>query len=137
MISGTPAGVNGGYLTNEAITLSTEPGAGAYQWSLAKAQGSSSRSDLSSFTDPTPTFVPDAHGIWTVAVLVDGVTSYLLQLGVVAVAVTTHRNASVYLPVFNDAVPAPALGATLFYSRDDDRLSIKLPNGTVKGIVTT
>jgi hypothetical protein len=137
MTSGTPDNTKAGYITNEAVTLSVEPAASSYQWGIAKPQGASSRSDLSSTTDASPSFVPDTHGFWVLTCVVDGGTFYRLQLVVEAVAVTTHGDASRYIPVSNNTVPAPALGATLFYSRDDDRLSIKLPDGSVKGLVTT
>jgi hypothetical protein len=132
MSAGTPDGINGGYITNEAITLSTEPTGSAYQWSLAKPQGASSRSDLTSLTDATPQFVPDVHGVWSIACTVDGTIVYLLRVGVEAVAVTTHGDASRYIPVGNGTVPAPALGSTVFHSRERDALAIKLPDGSIE-----
>jgi hypothetical protein len=137
MVSGTPDGINGGYVANETITLSTEPTGTAYEWSLAKPQGSTARANLSATTGTGITFTPDTRGVWTISCIVDGVTVYILRVGVEAVAITTHGDASHYIPIANASVPTPALGATLFFSRDSGVMSFKLADGSVVAIDTT
>jgi hypothetical protein len=78
MTSGSPDNTKAGFITNEVVTLSVEPAASSYQWGIAKPQGASSRSDLSSDTDASPVFVPDVHGFWVLTCVVDGATFYRL-----------------------------------------------------------
>jgi hypothetical protein len=131
MVAGTPDNTQAGYVENEAITLSTDPAGTTYEWGLAKAQGATTRSDLTATTGTGIQFIPDTHGTWTITCTVDGTTSYTLRISVTAVAITHHANGLRLMPVANNSIPTPATGVTVFYSSDDDRLSYKDTSGVV------
>jgi hypothetical protein len=122
-----------GYVTNEQITLLTNPTGSSWSWGLAKPSGATSRSDLSGTTAAGPTFTPDVAGTWTITCTVDSSTVYTLRVTVTAVAVTSVANGHRFSPVANASIPTPALGETLFVSTTDG-LATKDTTGAVTGI---
>jgi hypothetical protein len=122
-----------GFITAEQIVLATSPAAAtSYSWGLAIPQGSSAgRSALSSTTDAAPVFTPDVAGTYVITCTVDSSTSYVLRLTVTALAVAVPTQAIRFSPVTDSSVIAPALGAMLYYSSDQDALVTKLPDDSV------
>lgn len=126
-----------GYVALEAITLALTEAHSSYQWSLAKPSAASARTHFSSSTDPTPTFTPDAEGFFTVACLVDGTTTYVLRIGVALAGGVTTLGSIRFMALADTQVPAPATGATVYYSSDVGGLVEKLSDGTVHRITVT
>lgn len=137
MLSGTEDNAVSGYVSLESVTLATTETHSSYQWSLAKPSASSGRSSLSSTTDPNPTFTPDAEGYFTVACLVDGTTTFILRIGVVAAAGVTTIGAIRLMPLADAQVPAPPTGASIYFSSDAGALVEKLSDGTVHRITVS
>jgi len=135
MVSGDTAADNtaSGYLTKERISLSVTGGS-TFVWSLSKPSASGSAVALQTPTAATSGFAPDADGYYVVTCLVDGTTLYVLRLAIADVSPVATMTALRFIPVANATVPAPAAGATLFYSIEEDALAQKLPNGTVSAI---
>ncbi len=115
-----------GFVTGERIVLGTNPTGESYSWGLSVPSASAAaRSGLSSATDAAPTFTPDVAGTYVVTCTVDGTTTYVMRIAVVAVAVTVANQALRFSPVADAAVPAPAIGITLYYSSDHTALVVK------------
>jgi hypothetical protein len=134
MVTGTPDNTQAGFIDNEAVTLSTLPTGTTYEWGLAKPQGATARSNLTATTGTGVQFIPDVAGTWTITCTVDGTTAYALRISVLQVAVTTWAHAY-QLPLIADAsVPAPATGATFYYSSDRTAVALKVPSGDVFSI---
>jgi hypothetical protein len=119
-----------GFITAEAVTLSTTPTGTDYSWAIAKPSGATSRSNLSDDDIASPVFIPDVAGTYTITCDVDG-TDYTLRATVTAVAVTSVANGHRFSPVTNTSIPTPALGETLFYSSDSSKLVKKDSSGVV------
>jgi hypothetical protein len=139
MVSGDTAAsnVNAGYVAAEQITLSVMPTASTYLWGQAIPAGSAPlKSALTSLTDAGPRFVPDVAGEYVITCLVDGATSYVIRLSVVALTATIAVGAMRLLPIADASVPAPATGKTM-YLNDAGLLSLKLPNNTIQRVTVT
>lgn len=120
-----------GYVTNSQITLSTTPTGSSYSWAIAKPSGSTARAALSSATAEAPVFTPDVPGYYTVSVVVDSTTTYVIRISVTQTAITTSYEAIRLSPKADASVPAPALGVAMYYSSDQDALVIKDAAGDV------
>jgi hypothetical protein len=127
-----------GYVTGEQVTLSTTPTGSAYVWGLSIPSGSvAARSGLSSSSDASVTFTPDVGGEYVLTCIVDSATTYVLRASVSQVAAVGSVGAVRLIPVADATVPAPATGATLYYSSTADAVAIKLPDGTVSTVDVT
>lgn len=123
-----------GYITKERITLSVTGSPTTVQWALAKPTTSGSICRLDDDEAFSPSFVPDVGGYYVVTCVLDGSTSYVLRIAAADVSLVSTITSIRFPPVANASVPAPAAGVTLFYSADDDALSVKLPDGTVSAV---
>jgi hypothetical protein len=129
--SGSDVAVSG-FLKNEQIRLYVDGGASSYAWSIAVPSDSApGRSALDSSTDATPAFTPDVAGFYTVAVVVNGSTSYVLRVAVAPVAIVRVAEGLNLMPLADAQVPTPQLGVTLYYSTDASAAVLKDTTGTV------
>ena len=101
------------YVSHERISLSVFPTGTTYQWSMAAPTDSATaRSRLSDDTGATPTFIPDVAGIYLIACIVDGVTTYVIRVTVTSTAIAHLAEAIRLTPKADTAIPAPAAGRT-------------------------
>jgi hypothetical protein len=121
-----------GYVTGEAVSLTTTPTGASYSWAIAKPSGATIRSDLSLATSSAPTFIPDVAGYYIITVTVDGATTYVIRLSVTAVAILTWAEAMRLQPKLAASVPAPATGSAVFHDLTRDRLVAKNSAGVVR-----
>ncbi len=136
MVSGdtSPDNAVSNYLSRETITLSVTGGGSTFSWSLAKPTSSGVSCTLRDAATGTPSFTPDVQGYYVATCVVDGVTAYVLRIGVADVSPVSTLTAQRFLPVANATIPAPAAGATLFYSLEVGGMAFKLPNGAVTAL---
>lgn len=120
-----------GYLARERITLTVTGSPDAVLWGLSKPNSSGSVSGIDAPTDPTCTFSPDVEGYYVVTCLVDGETLYILRIAVVQVTSISTVGAFRLAPVAEVSVPAPASGATVFYSLDRHAVVAKASDGSI------
>ncbi len=121
-----------GFLVNEQVTLSASPAGSGYQWSVAIPSDSApGRAALDDDTDAAPKFTPDAPGFYTITVLVDGATQYVLRLAVVSVGTVRVGEVFHLLPLANAQVATPQTGVALYYSTDSSKAVVKDSAGTV------
>lgn len=140
MVSGDTSAedVETGYLAGERITLATSPSGTNYVWGLSVPTTSAvRRSQLSSSTAAAPTFTPDVAGMYVVTCVVDGSTTYVCRLDVTSAAVPTTYDAIRLPPKTDASIQAPAAGAILYYSSDQDAFCIKLPDDSVSTVDLT
>jgi|SRR6185369_11082646 len=124
-----------GFLSREQIVLSATPTGSSYAWSIALPSDSSpGRAALDDDTDATPKFTPDVPGFYTVTVLVDGTTTYVLRLTVAAVGTARQCEAINFAPLADAQVPTPATGVSLYFSSDLGALATKDTTGTVTAL---
>jgi hypothetical protein len=126
-----------GYITNEAITLTTSPAGSTYAWALGKPSGSTARANLSAATGASVSFTPDIAGYYNVACTVDSVTTYLLRVSITQVAQTTSYEAIRFSPKSDASVPTPALGSVMYFSTTQNALAVKLADGSVHTVDLT
>jgi len=133
MVSGDTAADNtfDGYITAEAITLSTTPTGATYLWGLAKPTASTARGALSQTDQASVTFTPDAGGYYVITCTVNSTTTYVLRVSVTQVAITTNIETIRYPPKAGAAVAAPPSGRALFFSSDLGAFAEKLPDGSI------
>ena len=128
----TADSVTTGFLKNEQIALSADISGSGYAWSITLPSDSAAgQAALDDATSATPKFTPDVPGFYTVTVVVDGVTQYVLRIAVVAVAVVRVGEGINLMPLANSQVPTPQTGVTLYYSTDSTKLVVKDASGTV------
>lgn len=125
-----------GYLLSETVVLTATPVGTSYSWGIAKPSGATSRSDLSDSTAAAPVFCPDAAGYYVITCTVDG-TSYVLRIAVSQVAISTPYEAIRLQPMTDAQVTAPSVGACLYWSATQNKLAIKLANGSVSTVDVT
>jgi len=125
----TPDNARSGYVTADQITLGVTGTPVSTVWSMAKPSAETAACELSSSTDPNPTFTATVDGYFTVVCVVDGTTTYVLRMAVARVGVVSTLTAVRMLPILNASVPTPATGRTLFSSSDLNDLAQKLPDG--------
>lgn len=130
----TPDNIVSGFVTKEQITFGVTGSPTTLVWSLAKPSSSGTAASLDTTTGSTPLLTPDVEGYFTVSVLVDGVTTYVLRVGVVSVVNASTISALRFLPMLNAQVPVPQTGATQFYSLDLDAMALKYPDNSVEEI---
>jgi hypothetical protein len=124
-----------GFLANEQITLSASPAGSGYQWSITiPADSSPARSALDDDTDAAPKFTPDVAGFYTLSVLVDGATTYVLRLAVVSVSIVRQCEGLNFAPMANSQIPTPQTGFTVFNSSDLPGMAKKDSTGTVTAL---
>lgn len=126
-----------GFVTGEEVALSTVPTGSAHVWALARPAGSAARVDISEPETAAPRFTPDAAGLYTITCVVDGATTYVLRITVTRVAQVSVADAHRLSPLADEQVPAPALGATLFYSSTQNALAVKFPDDSVATLDVT
>lgn len=140
MVSGdtSPSAIVDEYVTNERIALSAVPGGTDYLWSLSVPLNSATaRSALVATTDATTSFMPDVAGEYVVSCIVDGATSYVIRISVVANAVTSALGALRLFPLADASVQTPNTGVTLYFSSTQNALVIKKTDGTVHTVTTS
>lgn len=128
-----------GYVTAQAVALSTTPTGAAYVWALAVPSGSSiARSGLTTASGATTGFTPDVAGEYVVTCTVDSVTLYTLLMAVTAVTAVNATGATRYLPVTDASVGAPATGCVLYMSSSTtpNKLSVKFPDNSIQRLTT-
>lgn len=124
-----------GFLINERITLSASPTGSGYLWALAAPNDSVPvYSALDDDSDEGPAFTPDVAGFYTVSVLVNGVTQYVLRITVTDVAVARQAQGINLLPLANAQVPTPQAGVTIYYSVELGAPAKKDTSGTVTAL---
>lgn len=126
-----------GYLRNEQITLTATGSPSSHSWGIAKPSGSTARSNLNDDDVAQVVFTPDEPGYYVITCLVDGTTEYVIRIAVIDVVTLTSREGLRLTPIAEASVPAPALGAVLFWSEDSDALKQKLSDGTVETITVS
>jgi hypothetical protein len=119
-----------GYLTGEAVTLTTTPTGSSYAWTLS-APGGSTRTRLNVDDMASVRFTPDVAGYYVITCTVSGVTVYVMRLAAISTGVVSTVDGLRLVPLEDTQVPTPSLGVTLFYSSDQDALSIKDSSGDV------
>lgn len=135
MVSAIADNTQSGYVAGEKITLSTSPTGTLYSWGLSIPTGSTvARAGLDNTTTASPVFIPDVGGYYVITCTVDNSTSYVLRLNVADRVSVVASGAVTYAPIANASIPAPVLGATLYYSADGNQLSFKLPNNSVAAV---
>ena len=136
MLSGDTAAdkVVTGYIVSESIALSTHPTGTAWSWGIAKPSGATVRSNLSATDTAAPSFVPDEEGYWVVTVTVDGTTTYVIRIAVLAVSQATITQAMRCSPVAEATVPAPPVGEALFFSEEKGRWCVKDSSDAVRDL---
>lgn len=132
----TPDNAVGSYITKEQISLGLTGSPLSAVWSISKPSSSGLGSKLVSTTALTSAFTPDTEGIYTVSCLVDGVTTYILRIGVLSVANVSAISCLHLLPCSSSQIPVPRSGVMLFYDLDSEKLSIKLPDDSVQEVTT-
>lgn len=141
MVSGdtSPNDVESGYVTAEQITLATTPTGTSYSWGQSVPAGSvAALSSLDSTTDAAPRFTPDVAGEYVITCVVDGSTTYVIRLSVVAVAVQAALGGLRFLPRTDASVTAPSTGATLYFSTTQgNKVVLKFADNSVKVLNTT
>lgn len=130
MSAGSPDAVVAGFVSGERIVLTTTPTGATYQWAMARPSGAA-KAALDDDTAAGPTFVPDVAGYYTLTVLVDSVTTYVLRVSVTATAMGTTSEALRFQPKTDASIAAPALGMAMFWSDDHEGLAAKFANGAV------
>lgn len=120
-----------GYVALEEVTFTVEPTGSSYQWAIAKPSDSTARCTLSDETNASPTITPDVGGFFTLACVVDGTTTYVIRLAVVATGAVNTMSIIRLTPIANAAVPTPSTGRSVYYSSDASALVEKRPDGTV------
>jgi len=123
-----------GYVNSEQVVLSTTPTGTAYAWALGKPSGATARSDLTASTGASVSFTPDVAGYYVVTCTVDSTTVYVIRISVLDVSVTTTRQGIRMTPVAGATIPTPALGETLYWDDDVDRIRLKNSAGTKRDI---
>lgn len=137
MASSSSDDVKAGYVVGEQIVLSTTPAGSRYSWGTSLPSGSAPlRSALSATDIASPRFTPDVAGVYVVVCDVDG-TPYVLRLSVTMRATISIAQALRFSPVPDDSVAAPAVGAVLYFSSDQDALVTKDSAGAIATIDTT
>lgn len=127
-----------GYVRNERVTLGVVPAASESSvWSLSVPTGSNVvRSALSSDTSPTPSFVPDIGGTYSLTCQVDGVTTYVMRLTALDTAASEPVEAVRFPPREDAQVAAPTAGVAVFYSGTQTGLAQKDSSGTTRKLAT-
>jgi hypothetical protein len=126
-----------GWVTREQVTLTVTPTGTSYAWSIAKPSASGSACALSATSGASVTFTPDVEGYFTVVCVVDGSTTYVLRMAVVAVASATTLSVSRLLPLSDSQVATPSTGVALYYSSTQSGLSYKDTSGVVHKVTVT
>ena len=128
-----------GYVRNERVTLGVVPAASESSvWSLSVPTGSNVvRSALSSDTSPTPSFVPDLGGTYSLTCQVDGVTTYVMRLTALDTAASEPVEAVRFPPREDAQVAAPTAGVAVFYSGPQTGLAQKDSSGVVRTLAMT
>lgn len=128
-----------GFLKNERITLSAVPPGAGRVWSLSAPSASSPASSaLDDDQDTNPAFTPDVAGYYTVSVLIDGTTTYVLRISVSPIAVARQAEAINFQPLEDSQVPAPTIGRTVYCSATQGGVLVeKRPDNSVHVINVT
>lgn len=124
MVSGDTAADKSvsGYVTNEAVTLSTTPTGSTYSWGISLPTGATARANISDSTAATPSFTPDRAGYYVVTCVVDSTTTYVIRISVTQVAITTSYEAIRFSPKAAASVPTPSVGEAAFVNSSDSNL---------------
>lgn len=130
----SPTNTASGFLTKEQISFGITGSPLSAVWSVSKPHNSGTYVNISNAISLNPVLTPDKEGVYVISCLVDGVTTYTLTLGVVESSVVSTISSIHFLPCFNVQITAPRSGYTLFYSIENDGLSVKLPDDSVKEI---
>lgn len=121
-----------GFLTGEQIRLHFTPAGASVLWSVAKPTSSLASAALSDETDMAPTFTPDVGGYYVFTAIVDDATVYVLRIGVSSVAQVTPYEAVRLVPMQDEAVPTPVMGAALHESADGYGVAVKRSGPVLK-----
>lgn len=126
-----------GFIAGEPVTLVTSPTGTVYSWSLSLPTGSNAaRVGFAGATSASASFTPDASGVYTASVDVDG-TTYILRVTVANIALTSTIEGVRLQPVADAQIPTPSSGATLYWSSTQDALVIKDSAGDVSTVDVT
>lgn len=126
-----------GYVVGEQIALSTVPSGSSYVWSQSIPAGSTPlRAGLTATSGASVNFTPDIVGEYVVACVVDGTTTYVIRLTVIAATVAAAVTGTRYLPVTDGSVAAPSTGCVLYFSSTTSKLSVKFPNNSIQTLTT-
>lgn len=124
-----------GFVTKEQIALTADISGSGYAWSVAiPAASAPNQSGLDDAESATPKFTPDVPGYYVITVVVDGATTYVLRLAVVAAAVASQAQGINLLPLADSQVPTPQTGVTIYYSTDLGAPAKKNTAGTVSAL---
>lgn len=133
-----PSNARAGYVTSEQIALSVTPLGTTYLWGQAVAVGSApAKSAITDATSPAPAFRPDVAGEYVITCTVDGTTAYVLRCSVVSLVATSVVGAFHFLPIADGAVAPPSTGKTLYLEKGAERMSLKLPDGSIQRVTVT
>ncbi len=124
-----------GFVTKEQIALTADISGSGYAWAVSiPADSGPNQSALDDDESATPKFTPDVPGYYTITVVVDGATTYVLRLAVVAAAVASQAQGINLLPLADSQVPTPQTGVTIYYSTDLGAPAKKNTSGTVSAL---
>lgn len=131
MTTSTSDDVSSGYITREQITLTLTSSGSSYQWGQSiPSQAGSSLAALDAPTAATCRFTPPAPGIYVLTCRVD-TTNYVLRISVLDTAVVGVDQVRRLSPVADNQVPTPSLGASIYFSSDQDALVLKDATGAL------
>lgn len=125
-----------GYVAKETIALAVVPSATTYAWALTKPSGSNGAATLTDNGDGAAEVTPDVQGLWLVTCTVDGSTVYRIRISVLAAAMVTTVGAHRFTPTEDAAVPAPIVGASVYYSADAGTMVEKHSDGSIRAPTT-
>lgn len=125
MVVSSPDGNQAGFLTGEQIRLAVTPVGASVEWAVVKPTSSLASAELSDETAQSPTFTPDVGGFYVFTAIVDLVTVYVLRVGVSSVAQVTPYEAVRLIPMQDESVPTPVMGAALHESADGYGVAVK------------
>jgi hypothetical protein len=127
-----------GFLVDEMVTLAVTPAGTSYSWGMSLPNGASSvRASLSSTTAAAPTFTPDTAGEWVLTCLVNGITTYVMRLGVTSVATMTFAQVARLQAVADSAVSNPSGTTLALYNSATHGIVVKTSAGVIYTINKT
>ncbi len=120
-----------GFLSGEIIALTDSISGTDYLWALSVPSGSNAlRVGFAGETDATAYFTPDVSGVYTVTLVVDGVT-HVLRIAAANIALSNTLEGIRLQPVTDAQIPTPPAGATFYWSSTQGALSMKDSAGDV------
>ena len=129
--SSSPVNTASGFLTKEQISFGLTGSPMSAIWSLSKPSTSGSACSIIGASSLNPVLTPDTEGVYVVSCLVDGSTTYVLTLSIVASSSVSTISALHLLPADPVQIPTPRSGATVFFNLLTSEIAAKYPDGNI------